>query len=86
MEVAMQRNLSAATAGPAISADSGPRDPAAIFRRLERRPRGSPLWTTAVAAAVVAIAIAGGVILFPNDFRSIAAHLHFLAAAHLLGS
>jgi hypothetical protein len=34
---------------------------------------------------VLAIAAAGGVILFPNDFRSIASHVQFLAAVNPMG-
>ena len=88
MEVAMQRVPSTATAGPAFSAAGAPprlRDPAEIFRRLDRRPRSRPLWVSAVAVAVLGLAAATGVILFPNDFGSIASHMQILAA-RLAGS
>ena len=54
------------------------KDPAEIFRRLDRRPAPRPVWMTAVAIAVLALAATGGVIAYQGALGPIASHTQFL--------
>ena len=77
----MQRSPSSVIAGRSFSptgSGSNLRDPAEIFRRLDRRPPPRPLWMTAVAIAVLALVAIGGAIAFQGELKPLAAHTQFL--------
>ena len=54
------------------------KDPSEIFRRLDRRPAPRPIWMTAVAIAVLAVAATGGVIAYQNVLGPLDPHTQLL--------
>ena len=68
------------------SAESNLRDPADIFRRLDRGPPSHWLRTIAVAVAVLALAGAGGLIVFRDELRPVASHAQVLTPASVAQS
>jgi len=63
---------------PTASTESNPADPSEIYRRLDRRPKGRPMWMTAVAIALLAVVAVGGVIAYQQALRPPASHTQFL--------